>query len=56
MLVNEIILYYDARSRKHQISRIRFNSVFYLTFVMIVHTMGSHIVRTLRAFNLYKLA
>jgi len=23
---------------------------------MIVHTMGSHIVRTLRALNLYKLA
>jgi len=30
--------------------------VFYLTYVMIVHTMGSHIVRTLKALNLYKLA
>ena len=30
--------------------------VFYLTYVTIVHTMRSHIVRTLRALNLYKLA
>ena len=29
---------------------------FYLTYVMIVHTMGSYIVRTVRALNLYKLA
>jgi len=29
--------------------------VFYLTYVTIVHTMGSHIVRTLRALYLYKL-
>ena len=29
-----------------------FNSVFYSTYSMIVHTMGSHIVRTLKALDL----
>ena len=33
-----------------------FNSVFYSTYNMIVHTMGSHIVCTLKALDLYKLA
>jgi len=32
-----------------------FNRGFYLTYIMIVHTMGPHIVRTLMALNLYKL-
>ena len=34
---------------------IRFNSG-YITHITTVHTMGSHIVRTLKALNLYMLA
>ena len=34
---------------------IRFNSG-YVTHITVVHTMGSHIVRTLKALDLYRMA
>jgi hypothetical protein len=43
-------LYYDARSEKHKKSVV--TDFFYLTCIVNVNTVGSHIVRTLRYFAL----